>query len=400
MFFIAFRGCSQKEGTMTAEKHLLLFLLSTAHSLNHSFFLVLPPLIPLILEATGASIQGLSLATSAGYIVYGVGALVGGTLSDRIGEKSVIILSLGLSGLSTIIIYAYPTILGLGTGFFLIAVWASLYHPTANSMISKTYTSDTAATMGIHGAAAGLGQALTPVAATLVGLTFGWQSAFLLFGAIAVVVSLFFSRVTSDKSSRTRQFRYGGVVMEAFHMREIWILFIISIFGGLLFRGLEFILPTFLVKGRGLSIEMAGLASSLVLAFSIVGQLLGGRYANRVGGRKILILSGAGSTLGLLFLLCFSNLFVGLAAFLIIYGVFHFARQPASTSLAAIYSREEIRGAIYGVMFFMAYGVGSFSVAITGYLADNVGLDFVVFLLLMYTVIAMIAAIFLPKNRE
>ena len=183
-------------------------------------------------------------------------------------------------------------------------------------------------------------------------------------------------------------------------MREIWILFISSIFGGLIFPGLEFILPTFLVKGRGLSIEMAGLASSLVLAFSIVGQLLGGRYSDRVGGRKILILSGAGSIIGLLFLLCFSSLFVGLAAFIIIYGIFHFARQPTSTSLAAIYSREEIRGVIYGVMFFMTYGVGSFSVAITGYSAHNVGLDFTIILLLVYTMIAMIAAIFLPRSKK
>lgn len=385
---------------MTMGNRLLLLLLGTAHSLNHSFFLVLPPIIPLILKDTGASVQTLSLATSAGYVVYGVGALVGGTLSDRIGEKRVLILSLGLSGLSTTIIYTHPTVLGLGIGFFFIALWASLYHPTANSIISKVYVSDTAAAMGIHGAAASTGQAFTPMVAALAGLAFGWQFSFLLFGVIAIVVSVYFSGATFERSSPTKEFRYGGVLIDAFRTSEIRMLLITSLFGGLCFRGLEFILPTFLVEGRGLSIEMAALTSSLVLAFSIVGQLLGGRYADRMGGRKILILSGAGSIVGLLCLLFFSGLLEGVVAFTIIYGIFHFAHQPALSSLAAIYSREETRGVIYGVIFFMAFGIGSFSVAITGYSADNFGLDFAVIPLLVYSLITMIVPIFLPENKK
>jgi len=383
---------------MKMKNRLLLFLLGTAHSLNHSFFLVLPPLIPLILKETGASIQAVSLATAAGYIVYGLGALVGGALSDRIGERSIILLSLGLSGLSTAIIYGYPTILGLGVGFVFISVWASLYHPTANSIISRVYANDAAAAMGIHGATGGVGQACTPAVAAFMGLAFGWQSAFLLFGIISMVVSLFFLRTTFERSSRGKQFRYRRGIVEAFRMPEMWILFIYSIFAGLCFRGLEFILPTFLVEGRGVSIETAGLASSLVLVFSVVGQLFGGRSTDRIGGEKILILSSTGSIIGLFCLLRFSSLLMGIVAFAIFYGIFHFAHQPALTSLAAIHSRQEIRGAIYGAMFFMAYGAGSLSVPITGYSADNMGLDFVVILFLAYSLITAIVPVFLSRN--
>jgi len=385
---------------MKMRNRLLLLLLGTAHSLNHSFFLVLPPLIPLILKETGASIQAVSLATAAGYIVYGLGALVGGALSDRIGERSVILLSLGLSGLSTAIMYGYPTIFGLAIGFLLVSVWASLYHPTANSIISKVYVNDAAAAMGVHGAAASLGQAFTPAVAAFMGLAFGWQSAFLLFGIISMAVSLFFLGTAFERSSRGNQSRYRRGIAEAFRVPEMWILFIYSIFAGLCFRGLEFILPTFLVGGRGLSIETAGLASSLVLAFSIVGQLLGGRSADRMGGEKILILSSAGSIIALLCLLRFSSLLIGIVAFTMFYGIFHFAHQPALTSLVATHSRQETRGAIYGVLFLMVYGVGSLSVPITGYSADHMGLDFVVMLFLAYSLVTAIVPIFLSRNRK
>ncbi len=381
------------------ENRILLTLLAAAHSLNHSFFLVLPPIIPLIIKDTGASVEMIGLATTAGYVVYGVGSLAGGALSDRIGEDKVLIISLGLSGLSTAIIFFFPTIAGLAVGFFFMAVWASLYHPTANSVISKAYTSNTAVVMGIHGAAASVGQAATPVVAVLVGLALGWHSAFFLFGMIATGVSLFFFRV-AVKSDHTKRLHYGRRIMEAFQMRAVWILLIEAMFAGLCLKGLEFILPTFLVEGRSLSIEMAGLASSIVLAFGALGQLLGGRYSDRMGGRTTLILSGLGTMVGLVILLRFSGLAVGVVAFAIIYGVSYFARQPAETSLAATYSKYEVRGAVYGALFFMIYGLGSFSVAIAGYSVDHMGPDFTIMLILIYSLISLVLVFFLPKNRE
>ncbi len=63
----------------------VLLLLGLAHSLNHSLFLVLPPLLEEITRDLGASYQTIGAVATVSFLLYGAGALVGGPLSDRVG---------------------------------------------------------------------------------------------------------------------------------------------------------------------------------------------------------------------------------------------------------------------------------------------------------------------------
>ncbi len=151
-----------------SKKNSQLALLGAAHSFNHSLFLIASPLLYIILPSLGVTNTEIGLVTMIASFIYGAGALLGGPLGDKIGEAKTITICLAFSGLSTLIMLAA----GLTTSIFVyalalvsMAVWASLYHPTANSLISKSFKGRVSEAMGLHGVGGTLGIVLTPTVA-------------------------------------------------------------------------------------------------------------------------------------------------------------------------------------------------------------------------------------------
>jgi len=211
-----------------------LLLLGAAHSLNHSLFLVLPPLLGEISRDLGASFQSIGFIATVSFLLYGLGALVGGPLSDRFGEVKVISLSIALAGASTAV-FLLPKSLGVfSAGMYLIAAWASFYHPTANTLISKRFVENTGGAMGVHGAAGSLGQILTPVVAYVLGIYLDWRFAFAFVGLLSVVVGLFLLRIPSpDGPPQTEK----ASLRDLLAVPNIWIIIVFNVFIGLYQRG-------------------------------------------------------------------------------------------------------------------------------------------------------------------
>jgi MFS family permease len=231
-----------------------LLLLGAAHSLNHSLFLVLPPLLDEISRDLNASYQAIGVVATIAFLIYGVGALVGGPLSDRIGEVKVISLSIGLSGVATVVFLLPKSMNSFSAGMYLVAALASFYHPTANTLISKHFQENTGGAMGIHGAAGSLGQIFTPLVAFFLGTYFDWRLAFAFFGLITAVTGLLLKRIpepvrlTEEKVSPTK----------IFTIPNIWIIIIYNVFIGLLQRGFELFFPTFLIVNYDLGRDGGG----------------------------------------------------------------------------------------------------------------------------------------------
>ena len=102
-----------------------LLVLGIAHSLNHSLFLVLPPLLGNIADDLGTSLTTIGLISTITFLTYGTGALIGGPLSDRLGSVKVARISIGLGGLMSLIFLVANNVYVFGAGMFLMALWAS-----------------------------------------------------------------------------------------------------------------------------------------------------------------------------------------------------------------------------------------------------------------------------------
>lgn len=390
---------------MVRNRSLLLGLLGAAHSLNHSYFWILPLLLPLnngaIVRELETSGSAISIVATISYMIYGGGALVGGALSDRLGELKVIKISLALSGFSTFLFLITHNIISFGVGLILMAIWASLYHPTANSLISKAFQRDIAEAMGIHGIGSNIGYMFTPLIAVAFGILFGWRSPFVFFGILSICVALLFS-ISPLLPTQTTVTRTKGGFWNVFKVSGLWPLFIYSILVGLYFRGVNFYIPTFLVEERKVfSIELAGLAATFLIALGVLGQWICGKASDLFGSKKVLVATSFGVTLSLLSLQLIYPPIIGVSFFIILFGLFFYGHQPARNSLTGLIAPGNVKGAAFGVLFFFTFGLGSISTAITYFFSEIFGWEFAFYVLTLFSAIALLLSFLTSsKNRH
>ncbi|MFH0848502.1 MAG: MFS transporter [archaeon] len=358
--------------------------LGAAHALDHSFLAALPPILLLIIQDLGVTLQTMSLIATVAYLLFGAGALIGGPLADKIGEARVLFISLILAGAASFIPFLDSGLQGLTVGLVLMSAATSFYHPTANSLISKAYEKQIGQAMAIHGVGGSIGQVFIPSISVVLAMALGWRFSFAFFGALSILVAVPLLKVRSE---RARKSPTVSSRLASFRSRELWIVLCYNAFTGLYFRGTELFVPTFLVTDRGFTIQSAALGVSLLMAFGVAGQVLGGAATDRMGGRKALILESVGVTLAFLFFLMGGM--YGAIAFLALYGLSLYATQPTTNALTADASPGDVRGLVYGISFFLSFGLGSVSSAMAGYIAAGPGLSWSFVALMLMSILAL-----------
>lgn len=356
--------CGMRESTID------LVLLGVAHSLNHSLFLVLPPLFTTIADDLDASFGTIGFISTITFLTFGSGALIGGPLSDRIGSLRVAQISIGLGGLMSVIFLFANNVTIFGIGMFLMALWASFYHPTTNGLIAKAFPENTGGSMGIHNAAGNFGQVFTPTVAFFLGMTFNWRLSFVFFGAMSVLTALLLNRIEVNEGSMERN---TTGYLEFIKTPGLWIVLLFNVIVGSLFRSVDLFFPSFLSTEKLYTGGLAAIANSMILFFGVIGQLAGGRGSDRYGSQRVLLLASGGMVASLLLLLVLPTN-IAVPFFVFLYGVSMFGHQPTVTALVSKLSPRNLMGLAYGVMFFSAFGVGSISTSISGWLADTYSL--------------------------
>ena len=377
-----------------------LALLGMAHSLNHSLFVIAPPLLGLIMVNFGVSKSEIGLITTIASFIYGTGALIGGPLGDRIGEGKTITLCLAFSGLSSLIMIAAGAtgiVHVYALALSLMAVWASLYHPAANALISKTFKGKVSESMGMHGVGGTLSVVLTPTIAWFIGATYGWQWAFAAFGILCIILATFFPRNSTRQEKKSKK---DGITVDALKIRDLWMLLVFNVAIGLFMKGIELFFPIYLKENRGIDPMWASIAYTLLLASGVPGQWIGGVSAGRFGSKKVLMATSAGVCLSLISLLFLPIHMVGVSLFIVVYGIAFYAHQPALNSLTGFLAPQGQRGLVFGVFFFTSFGIGSVSQVITGYVGDFYGLDTAFSVLTVFALCALLLSFMLPDKRE
>jgi FSR family fosmidomycin resistance protein-like MFS transporter len=371
-----------------------LLLLGAAHSLNHSLFLVLPPLLEEITRDLNASFQTIGTVTTASFLLYGLGALVGGPLSDRLGEVRISSISIALAGASTLVFLLPKGLSVFGVGMLLIALWASFYHPVSNTLISKLFTENTAGAMGVHGAAASVGQIFTPTVAYLIGTRLDWRLSFVFFGVLSIIAGFLLRWIPSaDEPTHREKVSFARVLA----VPNLWIIILYNVIIGLYYRGVELFFPTFLAVSRGYTGQLAAMANSVVLLFGVMGQLAAGWAADRYGTVRVVIFASAGMLASMLFLLLLPFGSIGVVLFIVLFGVSYFGHQPAMTALLGSVSPRSMMGTAYGVMFFFAFGLGSVSATIAGYIADSFSLEMSFWILTIFSMMSLGISVAIPR---
>src|SRR5690606_9279098 len=138
-----------------------LFYMSAGHALTHVHILLFTALIE-PMRASFALDQGsFSRAATASTVLFGVGAIPAGLLSDRIGERPLLVAFFLLTGMGSALVGVASNEALLWMGMAVLGLGTSIYHPVGLAFLSKL-SIDPGRAMGVNGFWGSVGTAASP----------------------------------------------------------------------------------------------------------------------------------------------------------------------------------------------------------------------------------------------
>jgi MFS family permease len=398
-------------------------LVMVAHGMVHTYELSIPIFVALwllefstidlgivTLEVTTAT---LGVVVTAGYGLFGLGALPGGILVDRLGSRRLItVCLLGMAGSFALLAVA-PGVTAITLALVLWGVSASVYHPAGLSLISKG-VADRGTGFAYHGIAGNVGIGVGPLVAATSLLFLEWRTVAAVLAVPAVIAALYASRADIDPQAAVDSDSAAGdggdskadagvdslgeFVAESrtLFAGSFALVFLVVMCSGLFYRGFLTFLPELLGRIEGfdpipvaslvpealrslLGVQASGgetLAPgdyfySGLLLVGVVGQYVGGKLTDRFPVEYGLAAGFSGlAVLALVFLPAASLGLGPLAVVGVFMGMFLFVVQPLYQATVAEYTPAGTRGLSYGYTYLGVFGVGALGGTVAGVILE------------------------------
>ena len=390
---------------MNKKQKKIMRLTIGSHGLVHLFEGVLPPLIPILIKEFNTDYFHLGLIVTAFSYAFGLGSLPAGILADKVGSRRLISIYLFSAGLTAILVWPIHTFWSYGIIMGLIGLCCSIYHPSANTLISLSMTNKGLA-FGIHGIAGSLGVACVPLLSAWIGSVFGWRVPYVLYGSIGILLGVYSLSVPKQRPPLVRGLkshtRAGGLDRKA--LLTILIFFVSATALGMTYKGIMTFLPTYMGTRVNVSfiqlntVTLGGTIATLVLLSGAMGQYLFGRLVDSYSSERLYFVAVIISMI-CVFVMAFStNIILIISS--VIYAFFYFSTQPIQNYMISRYLPEHRHGLGYGLHFFLTFGIGSTAAAISGYIADKFSLEAVfIFMGLCFAMSACMIALLIFRAK-
>ncbi len=231
--------------------------------------------------------------------------IAGGRLTDKFGPRPVVtvcglFLGLGfflMSRISTV--WQLYLVYGVLTGIGMSGLWV----PTL-STVSRWFVKRRGMMTGIALSGSGLGVLVMPLLATRLIITYGWRTAYIIIGVIAMIVVILATQFVKRDPAQIGQLPDGrnGVEAESLelparslslgeviHTRQFWIL--CAVFGSLWFS--EMVIWVHIVI-HAIDLGIPAISASNILVFmgggGIAGRILIGSLTDRIGYKPVLLI--------------------------------------------------------------------------------------------------------------
>ena len=399
---------------MNRGEKMIIGLTGCSHALTHAYMLILPAVLLLLKEEFGMGYLGLGVISNIMTFTYGLGALPGGMIYNRLGPKKLYLICFLGSSLTCMLVALSSSLIIFTVGLAIMGALGSVYHPLANSLISSK-VKEFGKGLGIHGAAGNIGLATAPFIAGLIGSQWGWRAAYLFFMAPGIAVSIWAFFVDISIQKGTQPAKHSASNPERHLSREsrgFWVyfsipmilLYLVNMLQSFNFYGVVTFLPTYMSQYTTFkilswdSVAIGGMLSGLALFMGVFGQYTGGMLAERTHLKRSIFLMGVISIPFILFM-AFTKDFILLIMSLCFF-YFNFTLQPMVNTLLARFTTLGMRGTAFGIYFFAAFGIGSLASSFAGFIAQNFGLPLVFIGLTGSSIVLAIVAFVLMRIKN
>lgn len=366
---------------MDANDRGLVKFTALAHALFHTYELSIPLLIGVWMAEFDASAALVGTVVGAGYALVGVGAPISGILSDRLGSRRLITLSVvGMGGGFALVSLADGVVV-LGGAMVVWGAFASLYHPAGLSLISRS--ADARGTVfAYHGAGGNVGTAFGPLATASLLLTVEWELAVGLlslpaFAAALLGLRIEFDAVGGDAGTAALGSELRRTVAEsrALFGAAFTVAFVAVLLYGTYYRGLLTFLPDVLAESPSLvpvellgrEVDPAQYVYTGLLTVGIGGQYAGGRLTDRVPSTTAFVGAFAAlAGLALVFPGARTLGVVPLVGVCLALGVVVYGTAPIYQVVIAEHAADDAHGRSYGFTYLAMFGVGAAGASLAG----------------------------------
>lgn len=302
-------------------------------------------------------------------------------------------LSMGLLGWAP----SYPVLLLL---VGLAGIGTAAFHPRA--MMAVSLLSGTRRGLGtaIFSTGGNLGFALGPLVGTFLILGIGLRAtAGLVLPGVLIAMALWlypgdFLHRKAQKGKQASAAEGGGLSRSA--SISVVLVCLIVMFRAWVYMTFLTYLPIFL-QGQGIELKRAGFMLTAFLAGGAAAGLYGGHLSDRIGRKRVII----GSTI--IFPVFASLMILSSEPWIWLFAAASGAALLASFSVTVVLAQElmpQYLGLASGLILGLGFGTGGLGVALSGWIADGIGLYRTIWIMALVPVVCSLLAAFVKTPRR
>ncbi len=383
-----------------------LMYLNLAHFFDHFFLLVFPTAVIAIESDWNLSYgEALALGTSM-YVAFAIATLPAGWLGDHIDRRKLITIFFFGCGASSIFTGLATGASSIAVGLAFLGAFAAIYHPVGMALVIELAERPGRA-LAINGVFGNMGLAGAALVTGLLTARFGWRSAFIVPGIVAILVGCsyalqnFRSR-NSVHSTHTDKRDVFAEVSRRKQVRVFVVVIVSAIFGGAVFNAVTMTLPKLFDERllvSDIDLSQIGGYTALVFGVAAFAQLPVGDLLDRYGARPIFV-GLLIPQIAMLFVIANAQggAVIPMAMVLVL---LMFAEVPITSWLLGHFVAPNWRARAFSVEYVLSLGLGALVLPAIAW-GHRSGYGFSVqYLLLAGSVgIVLIAALFLPKWKS
>jgi MFS family permease len=339
-------------------KFRLIGFLNLAHALDHFVMLIYPAAVLALSVSLDRPFGELLPYATGGFIAFGLFSMPFGWIGKRVsGHRLITLFFIGI-GASCVLAGLAQTPLQIGIALTLVGVFAAIYHPIGNAMLSVIDPARIGRIMGRNGLCGNLGVASAALITGILTDLMSWRAAFIVPGLFSIAVGLAFWALVADPGplrSPPKQEDHRAI-SRAEMVRVFIVLAIATAIGGFIFSATTAIMPK-LFEQRLIEITTTisgiGLFVFFVYSVAAVAQMVVGSLLDRYALGRILfviallqvpflLLTGLASGLG--------TLFAALPMMFVVFGLI-----PINEVMVARYTSPEYRTRIYSIRYTLTF---------------------------------------------
>lgn len=349
-------------------------LLITFFHFSHDLCMgILPALLPFIRNALNLDYLQAGGLLSALMITAGVAQFLGGWLGDRFPRRLLVTIGVGGVGICTLITGLLGSYYSLLAIFGLMGLFAGLYHPSGIALLSdQTNVRQRGRALATHLVGGSVGYFIAPVLGGVIATVMGWQAAFMLLCAPALIsiplAVIFLPRGKSQDSATPMP---NPIPRAGVSWRPIITMVAVAIIMELATGSAVAFFALFLVDMRGFTPGSAAMWIGLLRGGSIIGSFLGGYLADRWGRRQSMLSAFFASGPVLLLMLYLSG--IPFLAVMFLFGLFNMMREAAVQAYLMDETPPHLRARLIGIYFGFGQEGASLIIPLVGYAMDNIG---------------------------